>query len=185
MSPTSPSLRASGSPRSTRTSSCLLSVKYADCNIISANNTSSITAGITPASSAPPTAPVTVAHSRTIATLRLVQPSRTKATLAPALVATTEIRLAPTATAIGICAAMIRAGTMKTPPPRPESAPTSPAPNDRVINPTRISSTDGSQCDDGGTRLGLERRPAGFACDEHYRVDENCFGLGEHASRLF
>ena len=50
------------------------------------------------------TAPVTVAHSSTIATFRLVHPSRTNATLAPALVATTEMRLAPTATFIGICA---------------------------------------------------------------------------------
>ncbi len=74
------------------------------------------------------TAPVTVAHSSTIATFRLVHPSRTKATLAPALVATTEIRLAPTATFIGMCAKITSAGTMKTPPPRPEIAPMNPAP---------------------------------------------------------
>ena len=87
------------------------------------------------------TAPVTVAHSSTIATLRLVHPSRTNATLAPALVATTEIRLAPTATRIGRCAMIISAGTMKTPPPRPEIAPTKPAPNDNASKPARISST--------------------------------------------
>src|SRR5215469_2097058 len=87
------------------------------------------------------TAPVTVAHSSTIAICRLVQPSRTNATLAPALVATTEIRLAPTATYIGTCANMTSAGTMKTPPPRPDSAPTKPAPTDRARRPPRIEST--------------------------------------------
>ena len=59
---------------------------------------------------------------------KLVHPSRTKATLAPALVATTEIRLAPTATYIGTCANITRPGTIKTPPPRPDSAPIKPAP---------------------------------------------------------
>ena len=58
---------------------------------------------MSPAMYAPVTAPVTVAHSRIIATRRFVHPSRTKATLAPALVATTAIRLAPTATCIGMC----------------------------------------------------------------------------------
>src|SRR5262249_32558501 len=145
---------------------------YADCSIISANNTSSIKAGIMPASSAPTTAPVTVAHSSTIATFRLVHPSRTNATLAPALVATTEIKLAPTATAIGICAAMTNAGTMKTPPPSPESDPTSPAPNARASSPPKISSTDGSGCGEVDTRFGVERRPGAFPWEEHYRIDE-------------
>src|ERR1700733_3174560 len=86
------------------------------------------------------TAPVTVAHSSTIATFRLVHPSRTKATLAPALVATTEIRLAPTATFIGMCAAITSAGTMKTPPPRPEIAPMNPALIDSASRLIRISS---------------------------------------------
>src|SRR5215471_4107149 len=86
-------------------------------------------------------APVTVAHSSTIATFRLVQPSRTKATLAPALVATTEMRLAPTAIRIGIPAAMTSAGTIKTPPPRPEIAPTKPALIARRSKPDRISNT--------------------------------------------
>src|SRR5277367_1977218 len=86
------------------------------------------------------TAPVTVAHSSTIATFRLVHPSRTKATLAPALVATTEIRLAPTATFIGICAKRTSAGTMKTPPPRPEIAPMNPALIESANRLIRISS---------------------------------------------
>ena len=85
-------------------------------------------------------APVTVAHSSTIATFRLVHPSRTNATLAPALVATTEIRLAPTATFIGMCASTTSAGTMKTPPPRPEIAPINPAPTDSANRLIRISS---------------------------------------------
>ena len=86
-------------------------------------------------------APVTVAHSSTIATLRLVHPSRTNATLAPALVATTEMRLAPTATFIGIFASTTSAGTMKTPPPKPDSAPTKPAPIDSANSPRSISPT--------------------------------------------
>src|SRR5271165_4977745 len=96
--------------------------------------------GTTPARYAPVTAPVTVAHSSTIATLRLVQPSRTNATLAPALVATTEIRLAPTATFIGMCATITSAGTIKTPPPSPEIAPTNPAAIESANRLIRISS---------------------------------------------
>src|ERR1700687_437922 len=76
-----------------------------------------------------------------IATRRLVQPSRTNATLAPALVATTEIRLAPTAICIGMCARMTSPGTMKTPPPKPDSAPTKPAPIESAKSPARMVST--------------------------------------------
>src|SRR5947209_17570167 len=105
---------------------------------MAANSNSSTTTGTMPDRYAPVTEPVTVAHSSTIATLRLVQPSRTKATLAPALVATTEIRLAPTATRIGIFANITSAGTINTPPPSPEIAPTKPAPTARSNKPDRI-----------------------------------------------
>src|SRR5258708_39540190 len=98
----------------------LVIVKYADWSIIAAKSNSSTTVGTTPARYAPTTAPVTVAHSSTIATFRLVHPSRTNATLAPALVATTEMRLAPAATFIGIRAQVTNRGTDNTQPPCPK-----------------------------------------------------------------
>src|SRR5580704_3946900 len=124
-----------------RSSRCLRSEKYADCSIISAKSSSRTVVETTPARYAPMSAPVTVAHSSTIATLRFVQPSRTNATLAPALVATTEMRLAPIATFIGRRARITSAGTMKTPPPSPDSAPMKPAPIESANNPSRISPT--------------------------------------------
>ena len=67
---------------------------------------------------------------------------RPDATPNPAVVATTEMRLALTATCIGVWARTTRPGTMKTPPPRPDSAPTKPALMARANSPLRIVNTE-------------------------------------------
>src|SRR6516165_3048212 len=95
------------------------------------------------------------------------------------------MRLAPTAIRIGIPAAITSAGTIKTPPPRPEIAPTKPAPIARRSNPVRISSTFHDPAHHGFAATYYADAVASFSSAELGTVARTFFaGLFRHRSAI-
>src|SRR6185312_15220963 len=79
------------------------------------------------ATRAPSKAPEDAATCRTSARRTLERPVPTKRGAAPMEVAITPSRLTPTASGSGRCTTRVRSGTITRPPPKPVSAPMTPA----------------------------------------------------------